>query len=181
MIVTHRLKSSSATSVGAVTDLRTDLGGTTLLEIAYDPLLESPFRSSATRMGRLRSLAQGLAMREWADALGVSKQAVHKWVSDEPPDRPELDEALALLNRAAGWHTDLASWLRTPLPNSEYNPLRLVREGRWRAARTAVRLKPPVGVGAMPSATMRSEADELRRVARSLAGGDAPATDDTED
>ncbi len=172
---------SRVTAVEFVNDLSAVLVGTSFLELTYDNIRSNPFHSTDTRMAELRALAPALSLRDWADGLGVTKQAIRNWVATEPRERPELDDAMTALRAASIRHSDVSRWLRTRLPGSDHSPLDLMRSGRWRALRAATRLKPAIRIVTPPTPTMRAEARGRRAVSRQLGGRDAPPAPDDEE
>jgi hypothetical protein len=169
------------TAIEMVNDLRTTLEGTSFVELAYDNITLNPFRATGTRMRSLRALAPDLSLRQWADAFGVTKQAISNWVSTEPRARPELDEAAAALRAAAMRHPDLSGWLRSPLPGSSRSPLDLVRDRRWKALSAAARLKAPIRTEAGATQSMREDARRRRGISKRLGGADTPPAQDDEE
>jgi len=169
------------TSTFEIDDLRPFLVGTSFITINYDNVLADPFRATDTRMNELHELAPGFSLRQWAGLFGVSKQAIRNWMANEPPHRPELDDALRALRAAAVRQPDLAAWLQSQLPGSTRTPLQLAHEGRWRALRAASRMAAPVGVGTAPTQDMREIARERRALSKRLGGADAPPAADAQD
>lgn len=176
-----RVPSATTTAVMPVSDLRPVLVGTSFITVNYDNLIANPFRSTETRMGELQGLAPSLSLRQWADAFGVTKQAIRNWIASEPRDRPVLDAALRSLRAAGARQADLSGWLQAPLPGSARTPLDVAKGGHWQALSAASRMSPPVGAGVPPTQSMRDAARERRAVSKLVSGPDAaPAGDEEE-
>lgn len=170
----------SSTAIDPIQDLRPAFVGTSLLRLSYDNIVDSPFSPAASRMASLQTMAPDLSLSDWADAFGVSKQTISNWASSDPRGRPELDEAVAALSVASRRHSDLSSWLISPLPGNTTTPTDLMRSGSWRAFRAASRLRSAIGDGTDPTEAMRTEARVRRAISKRLGGPDAPASENRE-
>jgi hypothetical protein len=99
-----------------------------------------------SRMQRIRDVAP-LSLRVWGDVFGVSHTTVLNWIEgEEPPDRPEVDRVLSIVERAAHRFRDVESWLKSPLGRLSTTPLSLLQRQRWRAlegALSIVKTTPP--------------------------------------
>jgi hypothetical protein len=141
------------TRVGTRSDIRSLLVSTTFAPpvIVFEP---PPSRLvPMTRMARIRELAD-LSLRDWAPVFGVTHTTIKQWLTLEP-DRNKVGQVLEALEEAARYHSNLAGWLRRPLPGTGLVPLQLLERDSWRAFRGALRSRPapPVAISA----------DELRR------------------
>jgi hypothetical protein len=129
------LAEHSGTGTVHVLDLRSLMDATTLDPVVVEGnvLQWGP----TTRMARIRAIAP-LSWREWGDAFGVSHTTARKWSSHEPGDG-KLDQVLAILEDAAPLHSDVAAWLREPVPGMTIRPLDAIANGQWLALRGALR------------------------------------------
>ena len=138
------------TRLSPLRDARQVLAGTKLSDLQVQAGGQ-PF-VVPTRMNQLNALAP-LSFRDWGSVFGVSHTTIGLW-ADKDPGHDKLDRVLDALREASYFHSDLASWLREPLPSMNVRPLDLLRTDRWRAFRGAIRTR------ATPAVTL--SADQLR-------------------
>ncbi|MBA2514845.1 MAG: hypothetical protein H0V26_11045 [Solirubrobacterales bacterium] len=138
------------TRLSSLRDVRQVLAGTKLNDLQVQAGGQ-PF-VVPTRMDQLNALAP-LSFRDWGTVFGVSHTTIGLW-ADKDPGHEKLDRVLDALREASFFHTDLASWLRAPIPGMSVRPLDLLRNDRWRAFRGAIRTR------TAPAVTL--SADELR-------------------
>jgi hypothetical protein len=138
------------TRLSSLRDVRQVLAGTKLNDLQVQAGGQ-PF-VVPTRMDQLNALAP-LSFRDWGTVFGVSHTTIGLW-AEKDPGHEKLDRVLDALREASFFRTDLASWLRAPIPGMSVRPLDLLRNDRWRAFRGAIRTH------SAPAVTL--SADELR-------------------
>jgi hypothetical protein len=147
------LSVDQGTRLSPLRDVRQTLVGTTLNDFRVQAGGEPFIRP--TRMDQLNALAP-LSFREWGPVFGVSHTTIGLWAGKDP-GHAKLDRVLEALREASFFHSDLAAWLRTPIPGMSVRPLDLLRESRWRAFRGAIRtaMTPPITLSADELRTRR--------------------------
>ena len=98
-------------------DLTDTFAGTMLIAVHYEGPRPDLRRVGNTDGGRIRQLAPTVSLSDWANALGVSPQAVSNWSKREPPDRPELAKVLGSLEEASWRRPAFGRWLKEPGPS----------------------------------------------------------------
>lgn len=151
-------------------DVRMLAQGTRLYDLDFEGAVDPIVRP--TMMGRIRELAP-LSLREWAYVFDTSHTSIHQWIRREPQGRSRVGVVLEALERAARYHGDLASWLRTPLSGTGPRPLDLLREGKWRAFDGALRLGPHELPRVAPEELSRLRREELSWALPELPDGEA--------
>jgi hypothetical protein len=167
----------AGTEILVVRDLSATLGGTMIADVRYEGLQPDIRRVGRTRMGRIRELAPDVSLRDWATALGVSAQAIRNWSHREPPDRPQLETVLRLLQDVSARRPRLDQWLKQPLSPDGIRPLDLMAHSNWRAFRASARLVPAASNRKGVSPAMEARLIERHRALRAVRGPE-PQVDD---
>jgi hypothetical protein len=177
------LKSFDAgTAILKVRDLTDTLGGTMLIAVAYEGLQPDVRRATAPRMARIRELAPTVSLRDWANVLGVSPQAVRNWSTREPPNRPELAKILRSLEEASLRRPLLGRWLKEPVVPDGPRPLDFMADQNWRAFRASSRLGSTASQRRdAPSSAMQARLRERHGSRRAVSGPEPAAAEEGAD
>jgi hypothetical protein len=172
----------AGTAILKVRDLTDALGGTMLIAVEYEGLQPDVRRATAPRMARIRELAPTVSLRDWANVLGVSPQAVHNWSTREPPNRPELAKILGSLEEASLRRPLLGRWLKDRIVPNGPRPLDFMADQNWRAFRASSRLGPTASQRRdAPSSAMQARLRERHGSRRAVSGPEPAAAEDAVD